>query len=255
MKHLLSFAALLALLATSPLLSGCSKKDDPAATTGTMSGTVAPVGSIAQVTAKTSAGISGTAAPDATSGAFSFASLAPGSYTLSFTTATGYKSVADRTVSIVAGQNTAIGTVQATSDGSVKSGTMSWTVNSQTYTTTAVTGLIDTKTSGSFGLTGRATAGTQVDELGFSTTYSFTGSTGTYSLSNNPYSGATYQRINNGVTAFGYSCNNNTAGSNGNFIVTQYDATAGTAAGTFGFVGAGSSGTATVSNGTFSIRF
>lgn len=257
MKHWLRgwlFLSLFGILAAS-----CSQKSDPAPaatpTTGTITGTVSPARAITQVTARTTGGLTFIATPDASTGAFTTPALAAGQYTLSFTMAPGYKSVADKTITVTAGQTASAGTVQAASDGTIKSGTMTWTVNGQTYTATALTGRVDRSVNRSFTVTGSVTNGNQVDELylGLGTTFYGAGSYGY----NTPYNSAAYRRIVGGLPTFDY---NTSSSSIGTLVVTQYDEATGTLAGTFGFVapvnsaGAGPS-SATITNGSFTIRF
>lgn len=250
MKQFFSSFLLFVLLA-STLLSGCKKDEAATPATGSLSGTVSPVGSITQVTASGGGIFPATLNP--TTGAFSLANLAPGQYTLSFTAANGYNAVPNRTISVVAGQNTAVGTVQAVSDGIVKGGTMSWTVNGQTYTATNVTGSVDRQNIKVFYINGESTSGAQVDAVSLAVATSFNG-VGNYNL-NTAYSNAIYQRITGGVTAFTYQCaGNGSVMGSGSLLVTQYDETTGMAAGTFGFVGTSGTSSATITNGTFSIK-
>ena len=109
---------LLALLSL-PLLTAtvsCSKKEDatpaPAApTTGGLTGTVSPADALTAVTATDGGGLTFVARPAAGTGVFSLADLTPGSYTLSFTPASGYDVPARRTVTVVAGQIAQAGVV------------------------------------------------------------------------------------------------------------------------------------------------
>lgn len=239
------------------LAAACSQKSDPAPTTtpttGTITGTVSPAQAVTQVTAKTAGGLTFTATPDASTGAFTTPALAAGQYTLSFTMAPGYAAVAAKTITVTAGQAASAGTVQATSDGTIRSGTITWTVNGQTYTTTALTGKVDRSVNRTFYVTGKVTNGNQVDELnlGLGTTFYGAGSYGY----NTPYNNASYRRVVGGLPTLDYATDTS---SNGTLVVTQYDEAAGTMAGTFGFVANAKSagtGTATVTNGSFSIRF
>lgn len=251
MKHLLRYFLLLTVL-PGPLLSGCQKDESatPAPpTTGSLSGTVSPAGSITRVTAQSSTGLSFSATPDATTGAFSFSGLAAGQYTLSFTMASGYKPTASVSTSVVAGQNAALGTVQATSDGIIKSGTMSWTTGGQTYTATSVEGTINRQNGqgGILYIKGKSVNGTQTDMVFLSRNNGFSG-TGNYTLSL-----AEYWRTTASVSEI-YRDRTTT----NPLVITQYDEATGTVAGTFSFSGwTGDLGGTTihVTNGTFSLRF
>ena len=116
MKHFfLSF--LLALFAgLSLVLSSCgdSKKADPTPQTGTLNGQITPAASVTTITATDAANKATTATPTAT-GAYTFGGLAAGTYTLSFTPATGYAAPANQTgVVITAGGTTTATPVTAT---------------------------------------------------------------------------------------------------------------------------------------------
>ncbi|MFD1872636.1 carboxypeptidase-like regulatory domain-containing protein [Hymenobacter bucti] len=248
MKHLFRCFLLMTVLAT-PLLSGCQKDEPATPTTGNLSSTVSPVGSIIKVTAQNSTGLSFSATPDAATGAFSFSGLVAGQYTLSFTMASGYKPMASVSTSVVAGQNTALGTVQATSDGIVKSGTMSWTTGGQTYTATITAGTINRQVgqSGTLYIKGRSVNGNQTDEVSLRRNNGFSG-VGSYTLSL-----AEYWR-----TTVGASEVYRDRTTDNPLVITQYDETTGTMAGTFSFWGwTGDLGgnTIIVTNGTFSLRF
>jgi len=252
--HYLFTLLLLSLFATA-----CSQKSDPspAPTTGTITGTVKPAGAISQVTAKDAGGLTFTATPDAQTGVFTTGALAAGQYTLSFTMATGFLPVTNKTITVTAGQTVSAGTVQATSDGTIKGGTMTWTVNGQTYTTTDLSGLADATVNKSLAVTGKSTTGTQVDRIYLQLGTVFYGA-GTYPLQSGYYEGH-YIRTVGGITSFDYTTANIGSTTAGSLIVTQFDAAAGTAAGTFAFTGGNLSGNtvtqATITNGSFSIRF
>lgn len=257
MKHLVRY--LFSLLLLSLFATACSQKSDPspAPTTGTITGTVNPAGAITQVTAKDAGGLTFMATPDAKTGVFTTAALAAGQYTLSFTMATGYFPVADKTITVTAGQTASAGTVQASSDGTIKSGTMTWTVNGQTYNTTNLSGVADVTVNKTLAVTGKSTSGTQVDQVYLQLGTVFYG-VGTYPLQSGYYEGH-YIRTVGGITSFDYSTANIRNTTTGSLIVTQFDAATGTAAGTFAFTGGHFNGStvtqATVTNGSFSIQF
>lgn len=261
MKHFLRCCLL--LLVVGLLAAACSQKSDPsptpvAPTTGFVTGTISPAGAVTQVTAKDAGGLTFIATPDAKTGVFTTAALTAGQYTLSFTMAPGYLSIANKTITVTAGQTVSAGTVQATSDGTIKSGTMTWTANGQTYTTTDLSGMADAAKNKTLYVVGKSTSGTQVDQIQLQLGTVFYGA-GTYPLQSGYYEGR-YLRTVAGITTFSYTTANiSNSTTQGSLIVTQYDASAGTAAGTFAFTGGNLSGstvtTATVTNGSFSIRF
>ncbi len=84
------------------------------AATGSLSGQVTPAGAATAVTATNAAGVVTTVVPDAT-GAFSFPALAPGPYTIAYTTAAGFTAPAPQTVTVLAGQNVALPPVASSS--------------------------------------------------------------------------------------------------------------------------------------------
>ena len=247
MKALIYYA-LLAMTLAGPLLSGC-KKDEPAAPiTGGLNGTINPAGSITQVTAQGSNGRSLSATPDPITGAFNFNDLTAGQYTLNFTMASGYNPLGTLTPTIVAGQNTGIGTVQAISDGSIKSGTMSWTTGGTTYTATRVEGTIN-RQSRTFYVKGITTSGGQMDEVSIrrSIDSGFAG-VGIYTLSF-----AEYRRTMAGaLTVYADRTTKSP------LVITQYDEAAGTIGGTFSFMamtGDLGGNSIVVTDGTFSVKF
>lgn len=140
------FPRWLLTLALPLALAACSKTAEPtpapAPTTGALEGTVSPAGAVTTVTATAPGGLTFPATPNATTGVFSLANLAPGSYSLSFAPATGYVAPAVRTVAVVAGQTAAVGTVAvvAITTGSIE-GTISPANAILTVTATGAGGL------------------------------------------------------------------------------------------------------------------
>ena len=108
MKHLFSLFWLTMFAATTLtlVLSACGKEEtaNPSPTTGTVTGQLTPATAVITVTATstTTPATTATATPTA-SGAYTFSTLAPGSYTLSFTPAMGYAAPATQTVAVTAG--------------------------------------------------------------------------------------------------------------------------------------------------------
>lgn len=109
MKKSLRLLAFATALSTVQLATSCnSKKDDPQAQTQTavLSGQVTPATSVTAVTATDPSGKGYTATVSST-GAYAFAAMPLGSYTLTFAPATGYATPAPVTAQLVAGGTTA----------------------------------------------------------------------------------------------------------------------------------------------------
>ena len=260
-RPLLRFGLALLLAGSLPaasILSSCSsdKTEDPKPTTGSLAGTVSPAGAIGKVTATDAGGLTFVGTPDATTGAFSITDLKPGNYTLSFTPTAGYVAPAERTITIVAGEKVAAGTVSVESDGSLRSGTLNWRVDGTSYTATTVTGSIGDLGMGGKTLSIEATAvnGSTSDQLSL-VVGSFTPAVGTYELGNVYYRSAAYQRTSGGIITATYGGQYMASGT---VTISSYDASTRTLTGTFGFSAAGqgsTSGILDVSNGTFTLRF
>ncbi|KAA9325902.1 carboxypeptidase regulatory-like domain-containing protein [Hymenobacter busanensis] len=242
--------AWLSLLLLTFGFAGCTnteKEQDPAPTTGAVTGVISPVGAISAVTATNAGGLTFLATPNASTGAFSLPKLDAGSYTLSFTPANGYKQPAPRSVTVTAGNTTDAGTIVAVSDGTIKGGTVGWSIGGVTYTGVPPTGSVDVA-NGIFFL---SAIGGLTDQLQLSMGMSFYG-VGNYPLGTSPYVSALYIR-NTGPSTLTYGTTSNSG--SGSINVTAFDATAGTAAGTFSFTAVGTAGNVSVTNGTFSLRF
>lgn len=114
MTHPLRFWVLLLGFGVSALTAAtsCSKKEDAAPTTGSITGTVTPSTAVTLVTATDASNQATSATPNDDSGAFSIANLKAGTYTVTFATAPGYLSVRDRSVSVAAGQTNSLGAIQ-----------------------------------------------------------------------------------------------------------------------------------------------
>ncbi|MBF9220956.1 carboxypeptidase regulatory-like domain-containing protein [Hymenobacter ruricola] len=115
--------------------TSCSR--DAVAPSGAVVGALAPVagvGSITAVTATAADGHTYTATPDA-QGNFSFPTLPPGTYTLTFSTNTSTSSPWRIPVTVVAGSTTTAQVPVLTHDNVVR-GKMSWTLNGTTYSAT-----------------------------------------------------------------------------------------------------------------------
>lgn len=261
-RILFHFGLVLLLAGSLPVattLSSCSsdKKEDPKPTTGSLVGTISPAGSISTVTATDAGGLTFLATPDATTGAFSITDLKPGQYKLFFTTTPGYAQLGERSITVVAGEKAAAGTIVAESDGSLRSGTLTWTTGGTTYTSSTVTGNInDVGGAGtSLSITATANNGSRSDEISIFIG-GFNLGIGTYQLGGGVYQNASYLRTNGGVLIEQYGGQNSASGT---FTATTYDAATKTLTGTFGFTAAdtrtSSGNSITVSNGTFTLRF
>lgn len=252
---------LLLALAGGPLLtiSSCSseKKEDPQPTTGGLAGTVSPAGAISRVTATDAGGLTFLATPDASTGAFTIADLKPGSYTLSFTPATGYSKPLDRIITIVAGQQAAAGTVAVESDGSIRTGTVGWSADGVPYSTTTVQGgYTPSQFAGANTLTLLATtsSGTTQSNVDIRIDYLTSLAPATYQLRRT--------RSPGGVSEAFYS--STAAGASGLYVVstgsltiTAYDTSTRVLTGTFAFDADGyngTTGTVRVSNGSFRVQ-
>lgn len=153
MKHF-SYHFLLLSAFVLQLCISCTKKDDTAPlapTTGTLSGVVKPIGSIASITATASGGQLLTLIPNAATGAFSLKNLAPDTYSFNFSATTGFVAPAGQTAAVIAGRNTALDTVRTALDtvrvvqpplSGVPRGTVTLFIKDTTYTSTSVGGFI-----------------------------------------------------------------------------------------------------------------
>ena len=156
MHHYFRSLAFGLIVSTSLAAVSCgSKKDDPvvqpAAQTATLSGQISPAGSIVTVTATDASGKTTTATPGST-GAYSFSGLTPGTYTLTFTPASGYTAPAAASVTLAAGGTTAPPTtVAATPTTATLSGQISPAGSVTTVTATNASGTAVTTTPGSTG--------------------------------------------------------------------------------------------------------
>lgn len=249
------------LLLLLPAAIACTKKgtDQPAPTTGSIEGTVSPADGLKSVTATNAGGLTFLATPTA-AGAFAIDKLVPGTYTLFFDPNLGYQAPASRSITVAAGAAAAAGVVVVVSDGSIRSGTASWTVSGQNFSTAQVTGGISrsTQIGDIFSLTASTRNSTGViDEVKL-----FVGGIDlvprTYILESSPNS-ASYTRIGSNGQAVVYQIYSGQQGSSGygTLTVSSYNAATGTLTGTFAFSApptSGSGGSLAVTNGTFSVR-
>lgn len=236
-------------------LTGCKDKD-PKPTTGSIGGTVSPVGSVGTVQAIDAGGLTFPATPSPVDGSFSITDLKPGTYTLRAMPASGFYQPGDRQVNVEAGQTTNAGTIIVSSDGSFKSGTISWTVGGTTYTVTNPQGSVD-QLNRSFSMSAISTTGTVSDQLQIGLGTIFNGAAD-YTIGNSAYATAQYSRSTNGQPTSLYR--SNSATNSGTFRVRTFDSSAGTMSGTFSLTlpaepSSGTTGGITITNGTFNIQF
>ncbi|MBH8557208.1 DUF6252 family protein [Hymenobacter negativus] len=221
--------------------------------TGSITGSIYPADGATRVEATSAAGVTVSAVPDATTGAFSFPNLELGTYTVHFVVANGFLQEPDQTATLTLTALTAALGVTNIHGNGVPRGTMSWTVNGTTFTATALTGTV--VASNQFVVEGTSTSGTVSDKLTIALYGSI--STGTYPLGSTPYYTARYTHLVNGIVTATYTTLTNAQA--GIVNIATFDRYAGATTGTFGFVGVYPTGTvtttATISNGSFSLRF
>ena len=226
---------------------------------GTVAGIIDPADAVTRVELVSSTGIVAPATPNASTGAFSFAGVALGIYTVRFVMAPGFYAVPDITglQLSVRTPDVNLNTITAQSNG-IPRGTMTWTTGGATYSATSFG-----RNSGNpneLAVTANSlnsATGTN-DELAFYVSYAVFSGVGTYPLGVSYYATAQYTRsLTNGTTAT-YRTLTNAASPTGSIVVTSYNASTRTAAGTFAFAAANTSGPSaplTVTNGTFNLRF
>jgi hypothetical protein len=222
--------------------------------TGNITGSIYPTDAATRVEATSAAGVTVSAVPDATTGAFSFPNLELGTYAVHFVVATGFLQEPDQSATLTLTTTTvALGTTNIRGNG-VPRGTMSWTVNGTTFTATAFTGSISP--GNQFVVEGTSTNGNVSDKL--SITLYGSGSTGTYPLGVTPYFSARYTHLVNGIVTATYTTPTSNAQA-GIVNIATYDRYLGSTTGTFGFIGVyptpTATTTATITNGSFSLRF
>lgn len=252
------------LIFLSFLFTTACSKEDAAPATGLIRGQLMPSGAASSVTATGPDGQTVAVVPDASTGAFAFSGLAPGVYQLGAVPTTRYNVPAAVPVTVKAGATTPA-TLAFSRDNRIR-GTMTWEQNGTTYSATIFYGQIS---AGFFSLEGNTPAGPGgiTHAVNFVLT-SFAGpghvapfaGPGTYSVgaSEYPWAGCFYRfpgAFDQYVTSFA-------ARPVGQVMVSRFDLTAGTAAGSFAFVAAphiNNSGSGTteqvVTNGHFDITF
>lgn len=271
MKSLLRTWSLLALIGV-PLLTttvSCSKKQDdptpPAISSGTVDGTITPVGSINFAVLTLPGATNGTLTAPDVQGYFKFSNVEAGTYNLSFREASGYIAPSPRTITVAAGGTTSLGSIAVSSSGPSSlalRGTATWSRGGTTYTSTTIGGtfgLLNGAPS-SFNLLATSQSGTNAEILGLALP-TFAG-TGLYLLersTNNGY--ATYVRTAGGIPVGSFGTLNYN-GTLGTITITAFNPTARTITGTFGFTAYDPRGSVQlgtdrvdVSNGTFSLSY
>jgi hypothetical protein len=272
MNSLLRTWALLALVGL-PLLTvpvSCTKKaDDPtppaAVTTGTVDGSVAPVGSINYAVLTLPGATNGLLAAPDVQGYFKFSNVEAGNYNLSFHEASGYVAPSPRTITVTAGGTTSLGSItvgQAAPSSATLRGTATWTRDNAGYTSTTIGGSVSL-TNGvpsSFNLLATAQSGSAAEIVGLSLPYF--GAAGLYRIEYTTTGGsATYVRTSGGIP-FGSFRTSGYTGLLGTVTVTSVNTTARTIVGTFGFTAYDPQGSPPlgtdrvyVSNGTFNVSY
>jgi hypothetical protein len=248
-------------------LLGCTKGGEPAAPlTGTIEGTVLPVGAASIVTAKATGGQPATAVPDARTGAFSFADLPAGTYQLGAVPATGFRAPTEVPATVQRGATTKAA-LKLNHDGRIR-GTMTWNRNGTSYSAASLFGEIKEDLFSLEGNTARDASG-KSEAANFVLPFAFINGSnstpfagvGTYPLGATEYPWGGYSFYDrNGFLDW---CTTSYARRQvGQVVVTGFDLEARTASGTFSFVAAlflNNSGTGdpsqTVTNGRFDITF
>jgi len=145
MKPLFLFLLLAFVAATTLVLSSCGedKKTAPAPTlaptTGTVTGQLTSANSVTTVTATSNATPATTASATPTaSGAYTFPNLVPGTYTLSFTPATGFTTPATQPVAVTAGSTTTATPVTVPMGGTGSGASFTYTLDGTAITANLV---------------------------------------------------------------------------------------------------------------------
>ena len=252
-------------LALGCLLS-CSRKDEVApavpAATGTVQATLTPGGAAGVFTLSAPGFRFRTATPDATAGAATFAGLASGTYYLGVRPATGYVTPDSVALTVRAGASTVKAFV-LNRDGRIR-GTVTWQLNGTTYTAVTLGGTInaqslslslETPFVGGFG----HAVFISLPFLSAGNPRNFAG-VGTYELGTAQWPFAGYHHyVPNAYDSYFTGDAGTPAGQ---VVVSHFDTTARTVAGTFTFtaaLAANHSGTAsstqTISNGRFELSY
>ena len=227
MKMNFKFLVLMVFASTSLLLSACGTKSDPNQT-GTLNGQITPAASITIVTVTDAAGMTTTTTPSST-GAYTFTGLAAGTYTISFTAATGYVAPASQTGVVITSGGTTTPPLTVVRDRA----SATFTVNGLATTPTPI--VTGTLVSTDFSVTMVSNSGVTERSVVFHID-GFTGAAGTFFLDNqsNTATHLIYGELAGhssqqwSTTAF----LNNTQGS-GTIVITSIGANPRCASGTF----------------------
>lgn len=262
-------------LCVSVLTAACSRENP--SPNGTIMGTMPPVTGVASATSVTATAADGTVytvTPDPQTGAFTFFSVPPGTYTLTFITTLSApnKFPAQVPVTVTAGA-TATPSLPLITHDNVKRGLMRWTVNGTTYTATWLGGQFSDRglfsdSKGYFYLSGQAGEFDKSPEVAqvllslpeankkgviFIGPATYTlgseeiGTFGEYTY----YAGGSLSGFSRYAT-YAYP------GTTGTLRLTRFDVNQGVAAGTFEFVATtvdNATSQRTVTNGEFDITF
>ncbi|HYE78220.1 MAG TPA: carboxypeptidase-like regulatory domain-containing protein [bacterium] len=216
----------------------CKKdKDDPAPvtppSTGSLTGTISPPGSITTVTATSASGETFHATPDPTTGVFTIPNLPVGTYTVSFTPASGFAAPPSQTITINARATASMGSVAAHYPSGTIRGTMTWKANGVSYTTDRITGSI-VGNGQIINVAGVIINGPHLDEMNVQITHHGPGS---YLVSDGD-AGFDYLRFSSNVFVSRHRARYQGGGA-GNAYIVSYSNTGVpiTITGTFGFTG------------------
>jgi hypothetical protein len=255
------------LLLTSLLclsLISCKKTEAPVVkpvTTGTLDGTIVPVGTISLVELTYPGTINGLGATPDVQGYFNFSNVEAGTYNVSFKPKFGYDAPAPQTVVVTATKNTSLGTITVrttppTSGNQALNGTLTWQVDGVARTGAVASGNISFLNGLVSGLDiiGTFQNGSDVDKMEL-----IVPSYRTPALYNLDYTTtgnyATYLRTSGGVPTASYGTKY--VGIKGTVTVTAHNLTTHTISGTFGYIGymTNTIYQSTISNGTFTLSY
>lgn len=248
------------------VMASCGK-DEPkpvAVAPGAIEAQITPAGSIRTVTLTGTGGRTYQAAPDAATGLFSFTGLAPGTYTLTFETTSGYRTPAPVSLRVTAATTTRPVLERLTRNAKIQ-GTMSWSVGNTAYSANRLAGEIS---SDSFVLQGKDSSAVENNEILLiipkinDQSPLFKG-VGTYEIGTAPFTVARYDYMNEQRLSITYRAS--LSGSRtGTITITSYDPKAFTIAGTFEFTAPlydhmrnapSPTGSITVEKGRFNLTF
>jgi hypothetical protein len=237
---------LLCLFLFGSILVSCKKdKDDPKPTTGSIRATAIPAGAATNMRL-TRDNTTIEIAPNS-SGIFQADNLQAGNYSVTFTPAVGFQGPQASNVSVTAGSTNDLGTVAFVQPGSPFIGTMSATVNGNTWNSALHGGTVDGSGMG-LTISGAAVSLTGTSETIMLNLPNITG-LGTYSA---PFDASAVYMVAS-ITGTPQTW---VSGSNCTITITNIDQVEQKISGTFSFTaspapGSSASGNKTVTNGTF----